>query len=69
MASRPNAVDRELLVKGLDRLAQCDSQYKSSKEPRLLVELMLIQLCRINAQCPNAAVAASERLGKKKVLT
>lgn len=36
-------VDRELLVKGLDRLAQCDSQYKSSKEPRLLVELMLIR--------------------------
>ncbi|MBP9177107.1 MAG: DNA polymerase III subunit gamma/tau, partial [Flavobacteriales bacterium] len=51
-------VDRELLVKGLDRLAQCDSQYKSSKEPRLLVELMLIQLCRINA-VPNAAVEAS----------
>jgi len=42
-------VDRELLVRGLDRLAQCDSQYKSSKEPRLLVELALVQLCRINA--------------------
>jgi DNA polymerase-3 subunit gamma/tau len=41
-------VDMELLVKGLDLLAQCDSQYKSSKEPRLLVELMLIQMCRIN---------------------
>ncbi|MEZ4739534.1 MAG: DNA polymerase III subunit gamma/tau [Flavobacteriales bacterium] len=41
-------VDQELLVKGLDLLAQCDSQYKASKEPRLLVELMLIQMCRIN---------------------
>jgi DNA polymerase-3 subunit gamma/tau len=39
------AMDRDLVVRGLDRLAQCDSQYKSSKEPRLLVELVLIQLC------------------------
>ena len=39
-------VDRETLVHGLDRLAQCDSQYKASKEPRLLVELALMQLCR-----------------------
>ncbi len=38
--------DRELLVRGLDRLAHCDSLYKLSKEPRLLVELMLIQMCR-----------------------
>jgi len=37
---------RDLLVNGLDRLAQCDSQYKLSKEPRLLVELTLIQMCR-----------------------
>ena len=40
------AIQRDLLVLGLDRLAQCDSQYKQSKEPRLLVELTLIQLCR-----------------------
>ncbi len=40
---------RDLLVKGLDRLAQCDAQYKQSKEPRLLVELLLIQLCRLTA--------------------
>ncbi len=37
---------RDLLVNGLDRLAHCDSQYKLSKEPRLLVELTLIQMCR-----------------------
>ncbi|MCB9163849.1 MAG: DNA polymerase III subunit gamma/tau [Flavobacteriales bacterium] len=42
-------VDRELLVRGLDRLAQCDSQYKASKEPRLLVELTLVQLCRLSS--------------------
>ncbi|MBL7952958.1 MAG: DNA polymerase III subunit gamma/tau [Flavobacteriales bacterium] len=59
-------VDRELLVRGLDRLAQCDSQYKASKEPRLLVELTLVQLCRINAaedtsaqkKSPDVSVAA-----------
>ncbi|MBL7939611.1 MAG: DNA polymerase III subunit gamma/tau, partial [Flavobacteriales bacterium] len=59
-------VDRELLVRGLDRLAQCDSQYKSSKEPRLLVELAMVQLCRTNAtedpsaqkKSPDLSVAA-----------
>lgn len=59
-------VDRELLIRGLDRLAQCDSQYKASKEPRLLVELALVQLCRINAaedpsaqkKSPDVSIAA-----------
>lgn len=55
-------IDRELLVKGLDRLAQCDSQYKASKEPRLLVELMLIKMCRINSapSDPSAMALATE---------
>lgn len=48
-AEQAAAADRSLLVQGLDRLAQCDTQYKSSKEPRLLVELMLIQLCGLGA--------------------
>lgn len=42
------AVPRDLLVQGLDRLGQVDSQYKNSKEPRLLVELALIQLAQYN---------------------
>jgi DNA polymerase-3 subunit gamma/tau len=46
------------LVKGLDRLAQCDSQYKASKEPRLLVELMLMQMCRSGAASGAASTAA-----------
>lgn len=54
-------VDRELLVKGLDRLAHCDSQYKASKEPRLLVELMLIQLCRIGAAPADASVESAQK--------
>ncbi|HRH37382.1 MAG TPA: DNA polymerase III subunit gamma/tau [Flavobacteriales bacterium] len=43
------ATSREVLIRGLDRLAQCDAQYKQSKEPRLLVELTLMQLCRLSA--------------------
>lgn len=59
-------VDRELLVRGLDRLAQCDSQYKASKEPRLLVELTLVQLCRINAsEGLGASANASAPVEKK----
>lgn len=30
----------------LDRISQCDVQYKSSKQPRLLVEMTLIRCCR-----------------------
>ncbi|MEZ4756168.1 MAG: DNA polymerase III subunit gamma/tau [Flavobacteriales bacterium] len=43
-AEQAAQVDRELLIRGLDRLSSCDAQYKQSKEPRLLVELTLIQL-------------------------
>jgi len=52
---------REVLIRGLDRLAQCDAQYKQSKEPRLLVELTLMQLCRLNAPAePPAPRMAAE---------
>jgi DNA polymerase III subunit gamma/tau len=51
-AQQAQAADRELLIKGLDKLAQCDTQYRNSKEPRLLVELTLIQLCRLGANAP-----------------
>ena len=43
-AEQAQSVPRELLIRGLERLGQADVQYKNSKEPRLLVELMLIQL-------------------------
>lgn len=51
---------RELLIRGLDRLAQCDAQYKQSKEPRLLVELTLMQLCRLGAG-PTPEAAGAEK--------
>lgn len=51
-AQQAQAADRELLIKGLEKLAQCDTQYRSSKEPRLLVELTLIQLCRLGNNAP-----------------
>jgi DNA polymerase-3 subunit gamma/tau len=53
-------------VKGLDRLAQCDSQYKATKEPRLLVELTLIQLCRINATSTNGKAVEQAPIAEKK---
>jgi DNA polymerase III subunit gamma/tau len=61
--TQAQSVSRELLIRGLDRLAQCDAQYKQSKEPRLLVELTLMQLCRLSAPAP--AVEAAPVLEKK----
>jgi DNA polymerase-3 subunit gamma/tau len=49
-AEQAARVDRDLLVRGLDKLASCDAQYKQSKEPRLLVELTLIQLAGLRSQ-------------------
>ncbi|MCB0792707.1 MAG: DNA polymerase III subunit gamma/tau [Flavobacteriales bacterium] len=40
----------DLLVRGLELLGQCDVRYKASKEPRMLVELTLIQLCGLNGE-------------------
>lgn len=57
-AQQAQAVPRDLLVRGLERLAQVDTQYKNSKEPRLLVELALIQLSRLNAANGLADTAA-----------
>ncbi|MBK7384969.1 MAG: DNA polymerase III subunit gamma/tau [Flavobacteriales bacterium] len=54
---------RELLIRGLDRLAQCDAQYKQSKEPRLMVELALMVLCRLGA--PDTAKEAPPSAEKK----
>jgi DNA polymerase-3 subunit gamma/tau len=45
-AGQAKAIPRDLLIRGLDRLAQVDAQYKISKEPRLLMELALIQLAQ-----------------------
>ena len=56
--------DRDLLVRGLDKLAQCDAQYKQSKEPRLLVELALIQLAT-HRSTPDTAAAPPEQAEKK----
>lgn len=61
--AQAKSAPRELLIRGLDRLAQCDAQYKQSKEPRLLVELTLMQLCRLNA--PATADAAASGAEKK----
>ncbi len=59
------AADREMLIKGLDKLAQCDAQYRNSKEPRLLVELALIQLCRLGSNTPMPGANGSASTEKK----
>ena len=56
------AADRALIIQGLDKLAQTDTQYKLSKEPRLLVELALIQLCNVNVAATVAAPQPSSAL-------
>ncbi len=58
-------VDRRLILAGLEQVGRCDQQYKSSKDPRLLVELTLIQLCRSTAQA-DAAVPVPAGAEKKK---
>ena len=61
-ATQAQAVSRDLLVRGLERLGQVDTQYKNSKEPRLLVELMLIQLASpASVGTTGSAVASEEK--------
>jgi DNA polymerase-3 subunit gamma/tau len=52
---------REVLIRGLERLAQCDAQYKVSKEPRMLVELTLMQLCRLSTPTASEPTAPAEK--------
>ncbi len=65
-AEQAARVPRTLLVDALERLAQVDVQYKNSKEPRLLAELALMQLCRPAAapvpttEVPAARASATE---------
>ncbi|MCB9184686.1 MAG: DNA polymerase III subunit gamma/tau [Flavobacteriales bacterium] len=59
--AQAQSAPRELLIRGLDRLAQCDAQYKQSKEPRLLVELTLMQLCRLNAPATDSVASGAEK--------
>ncbi len=65
-AEQAQAVPRELLVQGLDRLGQVDSQYKNSKEPRLLVELALIQLAHHGDRTATAPTAQRPAVALEK---
>lgn len=42
-------VDVAFLLNALDLLNQADSQYKMSRNPRLLIELTLMKLCHLNS--------------------
>lgn len=65
-ARQARAVPRSLLVDGLARLGQVDVQYKSSREPRLLVELALIQLAGQTGQTQPAGTATPAIGAEKK---
>jgi DNA polymerase-3 subunit gamma/tau len=51
------------LLNALNILNQCDIEYKTSKNKRLLVELALLKICYLNTQIENAL---SIILGEKK---
>ncbi len=65
-AEQAQAVPRELLIQGLDRLGQVDSQYKNSKEPRLLVELALIQLAQHGNRSATAPAPPKHAVAQEK---
>jgi DNA polymerase-3 subunit gamma/tau len=53
------ACPEEFIFKALEHGSNCDVSYKTSKNPRLHVELFLIQLCQLTGN-------ASEETEKKK---
>ncbi len=64
-AAQAKAVPRERLVQWMAQLSAVDNQYKNSKEPRLLVELALIQLAqgpeRAATPAPSPAPVAEKK--------
>jgi DNA polymerase-3 subunit gamma/tau len=48
------SVSSDFIMKALDICAQCDAQYKGSKNQRLLVELSLMQMASINSDSATA---------------
>ena len=46
-ADQAQQADIRLLIKAMDLVNECDGQYRTSKHPRLLVELTLMQACSI----------------------
>ncbi|MFZ1615731.1 MAG: DNA polymerase III subunit gamma/tau [Flavobacteriales bacterium] len=59
-ADQAARITTDQLVTGLDRMSAVDTVYKSSKEPRLLVEVALIQLTRVWAGRSAAPVASTQ---------
>ena len=53
------ACPEEFIFKALEHASNCDINYKTSKNPRLHVELFLIRLCRLRGMAP-------DETGKKK---
>ena len=60
-ADQAGRIPREALVKGLELVAQCDGQYKGTKEPRLLVELLLLRLCALAGRTEGASLSEEKK--------
>ena len=52
--------DQKLLIEGLKLLSQADVQYKANKNPRLLVELTLMQLCSLTEHLKKKTTMSSQ---------
>lgn len=61
-------VSSDFIMKALDICAQCDSQYKGSKNQRLLVELSLMQMASINSGSATAVEKKKHKIASPEVV-
>ena len=61
-------VSPDFIMKSLDICAQCDAQYKGSKNQRLLVELSLMQMASINSASTTAVEKKKHRIASPEAI-
>jgi DNA polymerase-3 subunit gamma/tau len=57
-----NECPEEFIFKALEHASNCDISYKTSKNPRLHVELFLLRMCRLTADNKESAVKKKSEL-------
>ncbi|MCB0793956.1 MAG: DNA polymerase III subunit gamma/tau [Flavobacteriales bacterium] len=65
-AEQADKMPFELLVKGLELIGECDVQYKLSKDPRLLVEVVLLRMCEAQGTGAEIPVPPGPTAAEKK---
>ena len=68
-AQQAQVASPSLLLSWLNIANQCDIQYKSSKNQRLLVELALMKMAHVQAVIDLTSVTPPQEVLKKKLLT